>query len=132
MTRGRWTFTSYLGKTERSRGQTWGGGVDPKGDPELRPTVFLDVEAVGDPLPFVRLGVDGVVALSGLGDDGMFEVQDASVDGLVQPLGDAVPVGILRGGRSSVRVWKNEKKDSECGGFFGWGGGLTSSSTSLY
>lgn len=52
---------------------------------------------MGDFLLFVRLGADGVVSWFGLGDHGMFEVQDASDDGLIQPLGDAVGVGILKG-----------------------------------
>lgn len=94
MTRGRWTFTSYFGNTGAEELQVrmsvhepgWGGG----------PTVFLDVESVGYLLPFVRLGADGVAALLRLRDDGVLQVQDASSgDALIQPLGDAIPVGIL-------------------------------------
>lgn len=95
MTWGRWTFTSYFGNTGAeetqfntdlgAEGQRW----------ELKPTVFLDVEAVENLLPFIRLGADGVASLLGLGDHGMLEIQDAPSDGFIQPLGDSVVIGIL-------------------------------------
>lgn len=99
MTWGRCTFTSYFGNTGaeetqfntdlRAEGRRW----------EPKPTVFLDVEAVENPLPFIRLGADGVASLLGLGDHGVFEIQDARSDGFIQPLGDSVVIGILGGGR---------------------------------
>lgn len=97
ITGGSCTLTSYLGNTGAE-----GSGLSTTRGWELRsePTVLPQLEAPVDFLPFVRLGGDGVVAPLGLGDGGMFEVQDASVNGSIQPLGDAVPIGILGGGET--------------------------------
>lgn len=105
ITPGRCTFTSYLGNTgaEESglstRPRADAGSAPVRGRTlRSEPTVFPELEALLDLLPFVRLGADGVASWFGLGDHGVFEVQDASDHGLVQPLGDAVPVGVLTGG----------------------------------
>lgn len=103
------------------------GPAPPQGG--LRPTVLPEFEALLELLPSVRLGADAVAPLLGLGDHRVFEVQDASGHGLVQPLGNAVPSGVLtvegEGGLSEAS--KVRKPTQNC--FFY---GLTSSSTSLY
>ena len=58
-------------------------------------TVFLDVEGAGDALSSVGPGGDGVATLGGLRAHGVGEVQDAAHRRAVQPLGDAVSVGVL-------------------------------------
>lgn len=128
MTWGRWTFTSYFGNTGARRDPVQRGGISGAEGRrrELKPTVFLDVEAVEDLLPFIRPGADDVASLLGLGDHGVLQIQDAPRDGFIQPLGDPVVVGILGGGETSVKVRKMKGNGSNviCG--------LTSSSTSLY
>lgn len=99
MTWGRWTFTSYFGNTgaEETRFNATPGAEGQRREP--KPTVFHDVEAVENLLPFIRGGADGVASLLGLGDHGMLEIQDAPGDGFIQPLGDSVVIGVLGGGR---------------------------------
>ena len=62
---------------------------------ELQRTVFLDNKAVGYLLSFVRRGGDKVVPLYSLGNHGMGEIQDSAHNGLIQPLGNAIRIGIL-------------------------------------
>lgn len=68
------------------------------------PTVFLDVKGVGDFLCSVRRGGDHVGSFYCLRNYGMGQVEDAALDALVQPLGDAVGVWVLHADRRLFRA----------------------------
>lgn len=58
-------------------------------------TIFLDVKAVGYSLSFVRQGRDPVGSLYRLRNHGVGKIKDATSNGLIQPLGNAICIGIL-------------------------------------
>ena len=58
-------------------------------------TVFQDVKGARGALSFLRPGGDGVGSLGGLWTHGVRDVQDATDGGPIQPLRDAVSVGVL-------------------------------------
>lgn len=69
-------------------------------------TVFLDVEDVRYCLSFVCRGGDHVASLRCLGSHVVGKIKDATGNALIQPLGDAIGVGILHEDRGCL--WKAE------------------------
>lgn len=68
---------------------------------QLQQTVFLDVKVVGYLLSFVRRGDDHVASLYRLRNHGVGQIKDAADNGLIQPLGNAIWIGILRKDRGT-------------------------------
>lgn len=118
ITAGRVTFTSNFGKTKakepKERMFVLVFQIIQNADLKTRGqrselTVLLDLKGMADLLPSVSGGSDLIGSLGGLWDDGVGEVQEAPVDGLVQPLGNTIGVGILQK-QGNSRRWE------------GWGG----------
>lgn len=59
-------------------------------------TVFLDFKAVGYFLSFLCWGRDRVGSLHRLRNYGIGKIKDATSNGPIQPLGNAIVVGILQ------------------------------------